>query len=236
MHSLRTLHSQIDEELNINNSDSVFDTLYYTDIINEQRSLLIRNEYNKKRKIDSDVEQSFCIDVEFVESHNCLCENIPSDCKILRTVSKIPTTIELHHKNTITSVGPIFINKKRFNLIDYNRVPYIGNGRTTKNSIYAFLYDQYIYIISKNPNLINLLKKILIKGIFEDPTSLSEFLNCNTNQACWSPDDKYPMKLWMWVYMKDGIIQRLLRKKQIPQDDNNNANDDLTDIKGTTEK
>ena len=30
------LHSQLDEALNINNSDSVFSSLYYTDLINEQ--------------------------------------------------------------------------------------------------------------------------------------------------------------------------------------------------------
>ena len=40
------LHSQFDEALNITNSDSIFDTRYYTDLINEQRSLFIRNEYN----------------------------------------------------------------------------------------------------------------------------------------------------------------------------------------------
>ena len=54
------LHSQLDEGLNINNSDSIFATLYYTDLINEQRSLFIRNEYNKKREIDPNIQQSFC--------------------------------------------------------------------------------------------------------------------------------------------------------------------------------
>ena len=146
---LRDLHSQLDEALNINNSDSRFSELYYTDLINEQRSLGVRNEYNKNRTIDPNVQQSFCVDVELVDPNNCPCGGIPIGCKILRTTSKLPNSIEFHHSKGITSVGPVIITAKRFSFIDYSRVPYIGEGRTTAKSVYAFLYDDYIYIISK---------------------------------------------------------------------------------------
>jgi len=223
------LHSQLDEALNINNSDSVFSHLYFTDLINEQRSLAIRNEYNKKRQIDPNVQQTIpCLDLELVDAHNC-CVTVPLGCQILRTTAVIPNTIEFHHSKGITSVGPVMIRNKRFNLIDYSRVPYIGEGRTTKKAIYAFLYDNYIYVISKDAS-INTLKSIAIRGIFEDPTSLSEFIDCATEVACWSPNDPYPMNQWMWAYIKEPIMQQLLRKKQIPIDDDNNANDDGADI------
>jgi hypothetical protein len=227
MLTLRDLHSQLDEALNINNVDSVFDTLYYTDLINEQRSLFIRNEYNKKREMDPNVQQTIpCLDVELVDNHNCPCDGIPIGCKILRTVNKVPNTIEFHHSKGITSVGPIIITEKRFTLIDYSRVPYIGNGRTTSKSIYAFLYDNYIYIISKD-SAVNLIKKIAIRGIFEDPTSLSEYTECESTNSCWTPDSPYPLNQWMWAYMKPQIMQQLLQKAQIPVDDNNNNDDDL---------
>lgn len=222
------LHSQLDEALNINNSDSVFDTLYYTDLINEQRSLAIRNEYNKKREIDPNIQQSFCTELELVDEDNC-CITVPIGCKILRTKLVIPNTMEFHHSKGITSIGPVLMTKKRFSLINYNRVPYIGSGRTTAKSIYAFLYDNYIYIISKDP-LIKMMQHITIQGIFEDPSSLGAFTDCGgTGNACWSPSDPYPMNQWMWAYIKPQIVQQLLQKKQSPIDDENNANDDSSD-------
>ena len=41
---LRDLHSQLDEALNINDIDSVFSDLYYTDLINELVDQSIRNK------------------------------------------------------------------------------------------------------------------------------------------------------------------------------------------------
>ena len=93
MLALLDYHSQLDEALNVNNSDSIFDALYYTDLMNEQRSLAMRNEYNKNRKIDPNVQQTIpCEDLELVDPHNC-CVTVPIGCKILRTVNKIPNTI-----------------------------------------------------------------------------------------------------------------------------------------------
>lgn len=222
------LHSQLDEALNVNNSDSIFSTQYYTDIINEQRALYVRNEYNRTREIDPNIQQSYCDDLELVDPHNCPCSNIPVGCKILRTKRKVPNTIEFHHSKAITSVGPVIITAKRFNFINYDRVPYIGNGRTTQNTVYAFLYDNYIYVISKNPaNL--LLKKIAIRGIFEDPTAIAEFIACSENNICWSTEDPYPLNQWMWAYVKQQVMQQLLQKRQLPQDDSGNAQDDLAD-------
>jgi len=225
---LTALHSQLDEALNVNNSDSIFAVSYYTDIINEQRSLFVRNEYNRTREVDPNIQQSYCDDLELVDPHNCPCADIPVGCKILRTKRKVPNTIEFHHSKAITSVGPVVITARRFTLIDYDRVPFIGNGRTTANTVYAFLYDQYIYIISKNPAKL-LLKKIAIRGIFEDPTAIAEFIECSENNICWTPDDPYPMNQWMWAYVKPQVMQQLLQKRQLPQDDSGNAQDDLAD-------
>ena len=47
MLSLDDLRAQIDEALQINSIESSYSYEYYTDLINEQRSLWLRNEYNK---------------------------------------------------------------------------------------------------------------------------------------------------------------------------------------------
>lgn len=228
MESLATLHSQLDEALNVNNIDTVFSFLYYTDLINAQRELWLRNEYNKNRSIDPDIIQEIpCLEMELVNSSNC-CITVPDDCKILKSTQPFPNTIEFYFSKGIVSVGPVTITEKRYTIIDYNRVPYIGNGRFNQNTIYAFLYDKYLYIVSKNP-FHKLIKYINVRGLFTDPTSLSNILNCE-GRPCWTPNDIYPINLWMWEYIKPLIVQQLMQKQTVPLDDANNTKDDKTEI------
>lgn len=229
MLTLRDLHSQLDEALNINSTESSLSHEYYTDLINQQRSLWIRNEYNKNRSIDPNVQQEFCVDVELVDPTIC-CINVPKTCKVLRTKVPIPNAIEFANSKGITSVGPVFITLPRFSIVDYTRVPYVGNGRTGRLNTYAFLYGTYIYIISQKPELY-LLEKVTIRGIFENPTELGEFTNCETNQKCWTLDSLYPLNDWMWVYMKAQILGELGQKQMIPSDEANNEKDDKTELR-----
>lgn len=226
MLSLNALHSQLDEELNINNVDSVFTNIYYTDLINSQRELWIRNEYNKNRSIDPNIQQELsCVELELVDPYNC-CIEVPEGCKILRTKQQIPNTIEFYNKKAITSVGPTDITKKRFTIIDYNRVPYAGSSRFNRNTIYVFLYDNYLYLFSKS-ELTILFKYITIRGIFTDPTEAAQFTSC-AGKPCWTPNDPYPLNQWMWEYMLPYLRQRLMQKQIIPLDEENNAKDDKT--------
>lgn len=225
MLSLEDLHAQIDEALAINSVESSFSYDYFTDLINEQRALWIRNEYNKNRSIDPYLVQELpCLELELVDPIQC-CVPTPAGCKVLRSKKQIPNTIEFFFTKGIVSVGPADIMKPRFVLIDYSRVPYIGNGRTSQKAIYAFLYGGYIYITSKNPAHL-LINRITIRGIFEDPTSLEDFVNCETTGTCWKPSDPYPINQWMWAYIKPYILQQLMQKGTNVMDDSNNAQDD----------
>ena len=228
MLSMVDLHAQLDESLAINSVESSFSYEFYTDLINEQRSLWLRNEYNKNRTIDPYVIQTLsCIPMELVDPIQC-CVSVPNGCKILRSAAQIPNTIEFFYTKGIASVGPADLTKPRFILVDYSRVPYVGSGRTNQNSIYAFIYDQYIYLISRGPN-VNLITNITIRGIFEDPTSLASFLDCSGG-SCYSIDDPYPLNLWMWAYIKPQVLQQLMQKGTNALDDANNAEDGKTEV------
>jgi hypothetical protein len=224
MLSLEDYHAQIDELLAINSIESSYSYEMYTDLINEQRALWIRNEYNKNRSIDPYILQDLnCLELELVNPIDC-CIDVPAGCKVLRTKKKIPNTIEFYFTKGLSTVGPADIMKPRFVLIDYSRVPYIGHGRTTSKSIYAFLYGGYLYLTSRNLSY-TLINYITARGIFEDPTALADYTNCTTSAACWSPSDPYPMNQWMWAYVKQQVLQQLMQKGQFNTDDNNNADD-----------
>jgi len=230
MLSLNDLHSQLDELLNINSDESTITKELYTDLINEQRSLLIRNEYGKNRSIDPNVKQELpCLEVEIVSPTTC-CVSLPGCKNILRTKKRIPSVIEFSHKSGIISVGPTNILFPRYSFIEYARVPYVGNGRTTSQSIYSFLYDGYLWIFCKDFSKIALMENITTEALFDDPTELSAFINCSTGTSCWSPDKPYPMKPWMWLYAKEQIKQQLGLKLGLPLDESNNAKDDKINV------
>ena len=195
--------------------------------VKNQRALWLRNEINKSRQIDSDVLQTVCADLECVDASDC-CD-IDLSCPILRTTKLIPKTIELHHKEAITRVGPVNKKLKPFSYIDYSRLSWIDGARFTSKLVFSFLHDGYLYVYSNNPAYAN-MKAITFRGVFEDPEIVAEFKDCITNQPCYSDDDEFPMKSWMIPAMKESILKsNLMIKAQadIQQvDGSNNAKSD----------
>jgi len=178
-----------------------------------QRSLLIRNELNKKRTIDPNIIQDLgCLQLETVDSS--LCCDVPSGCNILQTKDNIPRTIELHYMPAITRVGPVDRLDKQYSLITWERAPYIGQGKYTRNLSYAIYDNAKIYIITNNP----LLEYINVKGVFEDPKAAGKFKKCGTDLPCFSPDSEYPMNSWMFAYIEDIVINKFIRQIQLPVD------------------
>jgi len=197
--------------------------------IRNQRSLWIRNELNRKRTIDEEIIQTICADIEEVDASDC-CD-ITIDCTILRSKKKIPKTIELHNKNAIVRVGPVNRKGKPFSYIGYERVPWVGSGRFNSHMLYAFLYNEYIHVLTNNPAYQD-LKTIVIRGVFEDPATVSVFTDCD-NQPCYSDDDPYPIKSWMIPALKEAILKSNLMieaQAEAIGDDSNNAASDVAPI------
>lgn len=194
--------------------------------IKNQRALWLRNELNRKRTIDEDVIQTLCADIEEVDSSDC-CDII-IDCPILRTKKKIPRLIELHNKNAIVRIGPVDKKAKPFSYIDYSRVPWVGSGRFNAYLLYAFLYNEYIHVLTIDPAYHN-LKTIVLRGVFEDPAQLAAFRTCE-EQPCYSDDEEYPIKTWMIPALKDAILKgNLMIEAQAEgmADTSNNATSDI---------
>ena len=236
MLTLEKMIGQLEEAININSDDTVFSDRLFIDLINQARAVFIRQDLNKKRTADPTIIQELpCVEMEPTTAALCGCLDIPGNCQLLRSKKKIPDTIELSHNDGILSVRPVQIIQAPFSYVDYKRIPHIHYSRFTKNVIYAFLLDDYMYLYSPGQEHYGLIEQIHIRGIFEDPTSLADFNTCSDNSKCWTPNDPYPLNQWMWAYMKETIVQQLLRKKSIPMDDNNNANDDTIDIQRSSQ-
>tara|TARA_R110001599_G_scaffold136553_3_gene315007 strand:- start:1305 stop:2015 length:711 start_codon:yes stop_codon:yes gene_type:complete len=196
--------------------------------IHNQRALWLKNEMNRFRSIDDDLVQDLgCAELELADASSCAV--FPVGCSILRTKNIIPDTIDLHHKSAITRVGPVNRTQKPFSFIPYNRAVFSGNGRLSKETVYAFLLNDRMYLkFNENNELAKLLTEVNIRGVFEDPTQVAAFNNSD-GTPCYSKDIKYPISRSMINYMKAEIIKSDLRfKLMAPSDTVNDGDGKLT--------
>tara|TARA_R110000796_G_scaffold57700_2_gene133182 strand:- start:18229 stop:18993 length:765 start_codon:yes stop_codon:yes gene_type:complete len=227
MLTLEKMIGQLEEAININSDDTVFSDRLFIDLINQARAVFIRQDLNKKRTADPTIIQELpCVEMEPTTAALCGCLDIPGNCQLLRSKKKIPDTIELSHNDGILSVRPVQIIQAPFSYVDYKRIPHIHYSRFTKNVIYAFLLDDYMYLYSPGQEHYGLIEQIHIRGIFEDPTEAGNFVN-SCGDPCFTQESNYPVATWMFESaIKPHILQQMVVKTQAPLDKDNNANDD----------
>lgn len=182
---------------------------------NEVRSTLISQAIQRRQDLsDVWIQSITCLQLEQVDASECC--NIPIGCYILKSVKKIPTTIESWMDNTITKVtkptGDIIAKSNGFET-NYNKF----NKYTGKTSNW-YLKNDYLYITNEQ-----LLETVNIYGIFEDPSNLSNFINCNNN-TCFSINSEYPCSLKMSEQITDIVLKtRIYPYLQLPADNTNDG-------------
>jgi len=192
------------------------------DIAN-QRALLIRNELNKGRTIDSDIIQDLgCVAMEAVDPAEC-CD-VQTGCKVMRTVLEIPETIELHNKDGITRIGPVNKTLREFSKTTLEGSKWVGSGKYTTQEIYAYRSNNRIYLVSNNDKH-KFIDYINVRGVFEDPKDVTPFTTCGDGATCYSSDNKYPLKAWMYTYIENILMQKYVMAYQLPTDVLNDGGD-----------
>ncbi len=203
-------------------SDDDIDLRLIESEIHSQRALSIRNEYNKNRTIDPFIIQDLgCVEMGIVDRAEC-CD-ISLDCSIVRSTLKIPSTVELHNTTPIW-IQPIDKLEKSFAHITQEQAKFIKGNRFTKNQIYAFIINGYVYLISEDDSHAE-ISHISIRGVFENPVSVAEFNTCE-GSSCYTSSTPYPMKEWMRNYVEGMVVQNLMGKLKNPVDTSNNSKSD----------
>jgi hypothetical protein len=182
---------------------------------NEVRSTLISQAIQKKQDLsDVWIQAITCLQLEQVDSSECC--NITTGCYLLKSVQKIPITIESWMDNTIVKVtkptGDIIAKSNGFEA-NYNKF----NKYTGKTSNW-YLKNGYLYITNEQ-----LLETVNVYGIFENPSDLSNFINCSNN-SCFGWDSEYPCSLKMSEMITDIILKtRIYPYLQLPADNKNDG-------------
>ncbi len=167
--------------------------------IKNTRAQLIKQQLDKKKDLSQSFYQTLCTEVEAVDASACC--NIDVDCTIVKSKVKIPRLID----DNSTIVKPVDITSKPYSIIPFSRVPWVGTNKFTKNVKRVFFLEDYLYIMNDD-----LVEKISIHGVFEDPQSTESFLDCD-NKQCFSYDNPYPISSAMIEIMKEMIIKNNFR-------------------------
>lgn len=183
--------------------------------IHEIRSMLISQAIGKRQDIsDIWVQALSCMELELVDSSECCF--ITTDCYILRTKQKLPSSIETSGDNFIIRVtDPIgnVISKSNSFEVKYNKY----NKYTSKKANW-YLQNGYLYITNEK-----LLEYVNIFAIFENPEELSGFTTCGGG-SCFNWDSPYPCSLKMGNDITNIIMQtKVMPFLQMPHDTSNDA-------------
>jgi len=191
-------------------------------LFNIQRSLWLKREYNTPgRSINVQLLQSICLDLELKSANACPCDTIEGCDEFLVSTVELPQLIDLNDKPALVKIGSPDLKNYFFSFVPYAQSVYSGSGRFNNRSIFAFILNNKIYIPIKAKEH-KLIEKINVVGIFEDPSELKNFFDCNTQQQCFDKDKPYPVPLNIVPFIKEMVLKELLLN--LPKDNVNDSN------------
>jgi hypothetical protein len=209
--------------------DSDFSYRYLEQLIINWRVKWFQNTYEKfNRGIPSVYYQTIqCLDMEIADQSEC-CD-IVTGCSIVRSVKEVPPFMTLSDGEVFTKAWPVSVQTDTNNLFDiikFERADTYGNLRYNGNRIGAFIYNNRIYLISKDDDKVSLVDKINIRGVYRDPRDVGKFHDCSS-KPCWTDEAEFPLEERLWTYMFNDLKETILKKLDMPQDFINNAKSGL---------
>lgn len=186
--------------------------------IDAVRATLLRQSYDRGQSLsDNHIQHIKCLSVEQVDSS--FDSSFPTDCIVYKTTVQIPKPIESKYKDLITSVGPSEFGSIGYELIPYNRVPYVTATRFKRP--FAVLFNQYIYLIDAP-----FTPQINVSGVFEQPNDLSGYTDCS-GTTCFDWDSPYPLSSHLIDPLVKMCIDQLAPESRVLVDKTNDSNQKL---------
>lgn len=192
-------------------------------LLDKYRAYILNQKYSDiKKQISESNYQTICLNLEeYSYPEEGYCKEV-----YLRSTDKIPNILQIG-KN---KVYPINYFDSIITFVSRDRLKYTGNNKYLKNIIYASLGpDGYLYLKSSNPQF-RYLEQVKFTGIFENAKDVSK-LNCGEeNSVCDELDQNYPLEEALIPAVNELILKELSAALYKPEDNINNATDDLANM------
>lgn len=220
MSTYRELVYLVLDELKLVSDDSIFTEDHVVFLLNRYRTFLLKQRYSDiKKQIPDSNYQSICMDliqVPAISGEPC------EGGTYLRSSVKVPIPMQIGSPK----VTPMDYYQGEITYVSRERMRYVGYNRFLPNIIYCSIGpDQYLYFKSFNPQYLY-LEKVKFTGVFENAEKASE-LECGTSDICDILDKEFPIEDSLISPLIELVLKELAGPAWKPQDDTNNASDDL---------
>lgn len=139
----------------------------------------------------------------------------------LRSKTEIPESLDI--SNVKLYAPDNFMG--RFSFVSPERFTYVNSSRWTKDFIYACIGDDNkVYLKSTNPQTYY-IQKINVRAMFESALDIAKE---NAKNGCNSYlDEEFPLQADLFGLLLDYVVKVLTQSAYRPEDNSNNAHDDL---------
>lgn len=184
--------------------------------VHQYRALLLKQDLDKGKMPNPDYIQeipSLALDVVDRTDGS----TFESYTYMLKSTLALPNTIDLNHASGFMYVGSP--DGREFQFIPEGRAQWQQYKRYTKTDDVVFLRNNYLYLLSVSP-----LSFITVRGVFEVPTEVSNFVNPNMDTTTAGLDSPYPIPINMLPALKEMILKKELGiESQAPSDKSNDS-------------
>lgn len=224
MAKIKEIVYMIADELHLNSDDSSFNKEHILFLINNYRSMLLKQQYSKdiKKPISESNLTTLCITLQESSLFDNDCSNL-----YLRSTNKVPNMMMLY----LPKVYPIdYFTGTNITYINRDRMRYVGYNKWMNNIIYCTLGpDNYLYFKSNNPQF-KYLQNVKVTALISDLNSIHDLL-CNENKACDIFDMDFPLDSSLIPNLISLVVKELRETEYLPSDEKNDANDNLNEVR-----
>lgn len=224
MSTYREIVFMIMDELKLSSDDSYFTEDHIIFLASKYRAFLLKQRYSDiKKQIPESNLSTICLDlIEVPAISGEACEG----GSYLRTTNKIPFMMYSNQPR----VYPIDFYQGEITYIDRNRMRYVGHNKYLSNIIYCSLGpDNYLYFKSCNPQFLY-LEKVRMTAMFSDIEDTFGLQCDEDGKLCDLLDAPFPIESALIPPLVELVVKELRGPEYSPEDKQNNADDDLSDV------
>lgn len=118
-----------------------------------------------------------------------------------------------------------FLDNADIAFITEDRMRYVGYNKYLKNAVYATIHNDYLYITSRNLDIMD-LEQVHLSAVFEDAVETIKAISGEVDLL----EEDFPMEDSLTSLLIQSVVKELLGAAYRPKDSQNNANDDLADM------
>lgn len=182
--------------------------------VHQYRALLIKRDLDKGKMPNPDYIQEIpALQLEVVDRSEGTI--LASNTYMLKTTLALPNTIDLNNKSGFMYIGTI--DGVEYQFVPEGRTQWQRYKKYTNNDNLVFLRNNYLYLLSVSP-----IKYITVRGVFEVPTEVSNFVNSNATQGFADLNSPYPIPIHMLPSLKELILKTELGIQYVAPSDTTN--------------